>query len=209
MRIGVLGLQGAVREHLQILSRLGIEGTVVKGVGDLADLAGLILPGGESTAIFLLAAGEFGTELRRLVRIGLPLFGTCAGMILLACEVEGGGSPCIGAIDITVTRNASGRQVNSFETLLSIDGIGDEVPAVFIRAPYVARIGKGVKSLAEHEGAVVMAEQGNVLVTSFHPELTDDLRTHQYFLEMVKKARELQTEPRMDTDKCTKHQWTV
>lgn len=189
MRIGVLGLQGAVREHLQTLSRLGIEGAVVKTVDDLAALSGLILPGGESTAISLLAGGDFHTELRRLVSMGLPFFGTCAGMILLARGVEGCRSPCLGAIDITVTRNASGRQVNSFETLLTIDRIGDEIPAVFIRAPYVTRIGKGVKPLAEHEGAVVMAEQENVLVTSFHPELTDDLRVHQYFLRMVEKAK--------------------
>jgi len=108
-------------------------------------------------------------------------------MILLANEVEGQEETNIGGIDITVARNASGRQVDSFETLLKVKGIGDDVPAVFIRAPYITRLGNGVTALAEHEGAVVMARQGNVLVASFHPELTSDTRIHRYFVEMVKE----------------------
>lgn len=187
MRLGILGLQGAVREHLQSLARLGIEGSVVKRTSELADLSGIILPGGESTAISLLAAGSLLEELRRLLREGFPFFGTCAGMILLANEVEGQEETNIGGIDITVARNASGRQVDSFETLLKVKGIGDDVPAVFIRAPYITRLGNGVTALAEHEGAVVMARQGNVLVASFHPELTSDTRIHRYFVEMVKE----------------------
>lgn len=187
MRLGVLGLQGAVREHLQSLARLGIEGSVVKRTSELADLSGIILPGGESTAISLLAAGSLLEELRRLIREGVPFFGTCAGMILLANEVEGQEETNIGGIDITVARNASGRQVDSFETVLAVKGIGDDVPAVFIRAPYITRLGNGVTALAEHEGAVVMARQGNVLVASFHPELTSDTRIHRYFVEMVKE----------------------
>ena len=187
MRLGVLGLQGAVREHLQSLAHLGIEGSVVKRTSELADLSGIILPGGESTAISLLAAGSLLEELRRLLREGVPFFGTCAGMILLANEVEGQEETNIGGIDITVARNASGRQVDSFETLLKVKGIGDDVPAVFIRAPYITRLGNGVTALAEHEGAVVMARQGNVLVASFHPELTSDTRIHRYFVEMVKE----------------------
>lgn len=187
MRLGILGLQGAVREHLQSLAYLGIEGSVVKRTSELADLSGIILPGGESTAISLLAAGSLLEELRRLLREGVPFFGTCAGMILLANEVEGQEETNIGGIDITVARNASGRQVDSFETLLKVKGIGDDVPAVFIRAPYITRLGNGVTALAEHEGAVVMARQGNVLVASFHPELTSDTRIHRYFVEMVKE----------------------
>ncbi|MCK4394743.1 pyridoxal 5'-phosphate synthase glutaminase subunit PdxT, partial [Candidatus Bipolaricaulota bacterium] len=137
--------------------------------------------------ISLLAAGSLREELRRLIREGFPFFGTCAGMILLANEVEGQEETNIGGIDITVARNASGRQVDSFETVLAVKGIGDDVPAVFIRAPYITRLGNGVTALAEHEGAVVMARQGNVLVTSFHPELTSDTRIHRYFVEMVKE----------------------
>jgi len=187
MRIGVLGLQGAVREHLRSLAQLGIKGRIVKKQEDLSGLSGLILPGGESTAISLLAAGSLREELRRLIREGFPFFGTCAGMILLANEVEGQEETNIGGIDITVARNASGRQVDSFETVLAVKGIGDDVPAVFIRAPYITRLGNGVTALAEHEGAVVMARQRNVLVTSFHPELTSDTRIHRYFVEMVKE----------------------
>lgn len=185
MRLGILGLQGAVREHLRSLARLGIEPSVVKRTSELAGLSGIILPGGESTAISLLAAGSLREELRRLIREGFPFFGTCAGMILLANEVEGKEETNIGGIDITVARNASGRQVDSFETVLAVKGIGDDVPAVFIRAPYITRLGNGVTALAEHEGAVVMARQGNVLVTSFHPELTSDTRIHRYFVKMV------------------------
>ncbi len=185
--IGVLGLQGAVREHLASLSRLGIAGRAVKEVDELRGLSGLILPGGESTAISLLAGGELLEKLRKMAEEGFPLFGTCAGMILLARAIEGREDSYIRAIDITVARNASGRQVNSFETTLKIEGIGDDVPAVFIRAPYITRMGPRVKPLASHNGTVVMAQEGNVLVSSFHPELTDDLRVHQYFSKIVEK----------------------
>jgi len=190
VRIGVLGLQGAVREHLQSLAQLGIKGRIVKKQEDLSGLSGLILPGGESTAISLLAGGAFLEELRRLAREGFPLFGTCAGMILLAHEVEGREDPIIDAIDITVARNASGRQVDSFGTVLAVEGIGDDVPAIFIRAPYVTRLGERVMSLAQHEGSVVMARQGNVLVSSFHPELTTDLRVHRYFMRIVEEYKQ-------------------
>jgi 5'-phosphate synthase pdxT subunit len=185
MRIGVLGLQGAVREHLASLSRLGIEGAAVKCIEELRSLSGMILPGGESTAISLLAAGQLFEELCRRAREGFPFFGTCAGMILLADRIEGQKEAYLGAIDITVARNASGRQVESFETVLDVEGIGKDIPAVFIRAPYITRAGKGVALLARHAGVPVMARQGNVLVASFHPELTDDLRIHRYFVGMV------------------------
>lgn len=187
MIVGVLGLQGAVREHSSSLRRLGVEPRIVKREDDLNGLGGLILPGGESTAISLLASGPLLERLRRLGEEGLPMFGTCAGMILLAREVDGSPSPYIGAIDIGVRRNASGRQVDSFETVLPVEGIGDDVPAVFIRAPYVVRLGEGVVPMAYHGKAVVMAREGSVLVTSFHPELTEDLRIHRYFLDMIKE----------------------
>ena len=186
MKIGVLSLQGAVREHLYTLSCLGIEGTVVKRVEQLEGLSGLILPGGESTAVSLLTEGAFMEALRRLATEDYPFFGTCAGMILLARAIEGEDDAYIGAIDVRVARNASGRQVHSFETVLQVEGIGDDVPAVFIRAPYITQTGPGVTVLARHEAAAVMARQGNVLVTSFHPELTDDLRIHHYFIKLVK-----------------------
>ena len=187
MRIGVLGLQGAVREHLRSLSRLGVDALVVKHVEQLSEISALILPGGESTAISLIGGAAFLERLRVLADGGFPLFGTCAGMILLARQIEGRDEPYVGAIDIAVARNASGRQVHSFETLLNVEGIGDDIPAVFIRAPYITRLGKSVTALAKHDGHVVMARQGNVLVASFHPELTDDLRIHEYFINIVEK----------------------
>jgi 5'-phosphate synthase pdxT subunit len=136
----------------------------------------------------LLADGALLERLRTLARAGFPMFGTCAGMILLATEVGGQRSPYVGAIDIAVERNASGRQVDSFETTLVVDGIGDDVRAVFIRAPYIVRRGAGVTSMAHHEGVSVMAREANVLVCSFHPELTDDVRIHRYFVGMIEEA---------------------
>ena len=185
MRIGILGLQGAVREHARSLSRLGIESLVVKQVDGLSTIDGLILPGGESTTMSLLAHGELLERLRAMARGGFPMFGTCAGMILLAKEVGGRPSPYIGAIDIAVERNASGRQVDSFEASLDIDGIDNDVPAVFIRAPYIVRSGAEVSPMAWHDGFAVMAREGNGLACSFHPELTDDVRIHRYFVEMI------------------------
>ncbi|MEE8593308.1 MAG: pyridoxal 5'-phosphate synthase glutaminase subunit PdxT [Candidatus Bipolaricaulota bacterium] len=186
MIVGVLALQGAVREHVAGLSWLGVESRVVKTEKDLEGLSGLIIPGGESTAIFLLTDDGFLNRLKELAGRGFPMFGTCAGMILLATGIEGRDSAYIGAIDITVSRNASGRQVDSFETVLDVKGIGKDVPAVFIRAPYITSHGPNVQLMARHEGWLVMARQENILVASFHPELTDDTRVHEYFVEMVK-----------------------
>jgi len=186
MRIGILGLQGAVREHAGSLSRLGIAARVVKRADDLAEIDGLILPGGESTAMSLLADGGLLERLRVLAADGFPMFGTCAGMILLAKEVDGRPSEAIGAIDIGVKRNASGRQVDSFEAALEVEDIGT-VPAVFIRAPYIVRSGPDVRIMARHDGTAVMAREGNVLACSFHPELTDDVRIHRHFVEMIEE----------------------
>ena len=184
MRIGVLGLQGAVREHVRSLDRLGIESRTVKRTDQLDGLDGLILPGGESTAISLLADGPFLARLREMAHAEFPMFGTCAGMILLAARVEGRESPYIGAIDIDVERNASGRQVHSFETELEIEGIGP-YGAVFIRAPYIVRQGPGVTVLARYDDTATMAREKNILVCSFHPELTDDARIHRVFADMI------------------------
>jgi len=180
-------VQGAVREHLNILSQLGIDGRRVKKAEQLSGLSGLILPGGESTAISLLSRGCLLTKVGELASKGFPIFGTCAGMILLANEIEGQEDAYVRAIDIAVARNASGRQVDSFETMLCVKGVADDFPAVFIRAPYITRVGNGVTVLAKHEGAAVMARQGNVLVASFHPELTRDMRIHRYFVEMARE----------------------
>jgi 5'-phosphate synthase pdxT subunit len=185
MKVGVLGLQGAVREHVRALGRLGVETRVVKTISALESLDGLILPGGESTTMSLLAQGGLFEELRRLSAAGFPMFGTCAGMILLANEIAGRKEPILGGIDIAIARNASGRQVDSFETVLEVEGIGSDVPAVFIRAPYVTRVGPSVRVLARHQGVAVMAQQGKMLVASFHPELTEDLRIHRYFVGMI------------------------
>ncbi|MBU1049549.1 pyridoxal 5'-phosphate synthase glutaminase subunit PdxT [Candidatus Bipolaricaulota bacterium] len=186
MIVGVLGLQGAVREHVASLSRLGIESRVVKTTDGLDGLDGLILPGGESTAISLLASDGFMSRLRTMASSGFPMFGTCAGMILLATGIEGRQSGHIGRIDITVSRNASGRQVDSFETFLDIEDIGNDVPAVFIRAPYITRYGPTVRPMASYKGQCVMAREASILVASFHPELTDDTRIHEYFVGMVR-----------------------
>jgi 5'-phosphate synthase pdxT subunit len=191
MIVGVLGLQGAVREHVRSLGRLNVDVRVVKRLTDLDGLDALILPGGESTTISLLAENGILERLRDMASEGFPLFGTCAGMILLAAEAEGRDRPGIDAIDIAVARNASGRQVDSFETTLEVDGIGNDIPGVFIRAPYVTRLGERVRPMAHHDGFVVMAREGKVLVASFHPELTEDLRIHKYFIdEVVDRGKE-------------------
>ncbi|MGY4707316.1 pyridoxal 5'-phosphate synthase glutaminase subunit PdxT [Candidatus Bipolaricaulota sp. J31] len=184
MKIGVIAVQGDVREHLRALERLGVEAVPVRKPVELEGLAGLIFPGGESTAIWrLLKWSGLVEPIEELHRDGIPTFGTCAGMVLLAKEIVNWPERFFGFIDIAVERNASGRQVDSFEVELEVRGIG-KVPAVFIRAPYIRRVGPGVEVLAEYQGQPVMAREGNVLVVSFHPELTDDLRVYELFLKM-------------------------
>jgi len=190
MTVGVLGLQGAVREHVRSLERLDVATRVVKRMEDLDGLDGLVLPGGESSTMSLLGEDGIFELLKAKIHDGFPVFGTCAGMILLAREAAGRQLPGLDAIDIAVARNASGRQVDSFETTLDVDGIGPDVPAVFIRAPYVTRLGETVTPMARHDGFAVMAREGRVLVASFHPELTDDLRVHEYFIEELVKKEE-------------------
>jgi pyridoxal 5'-phosphate synthase pdxT subunit len=198
MTIGVLALQGDVREHALTLSGLGEEVRLVRLPVDLDGLAGLILPGGESTTLSLLleSSGLFD-PMDLAFRSGLPVLGTCAGMILLAGDVLDGrpDQRRFGAIDLTVRRNGYGRQVASFESDVSVDGLGPEpLHAVFIRAPRVERVGAGVEVLARLSGdddrsEPVVCRQDRVLVTSFHPELTGDHRLHQLFVEMTKEDR--------------------
>jgi pyridoxal 5'-phosphate synthase pdxT subunit len=197
MKVGVLGLQGDVVEHETMLEVAGVEPVTVKRPEQLDEIEGLIIPGGESTTIGKLLR-RFGLlePLRQRSRSGFPMFGTCAGMILLANEIEdaAGDQPSIGGMDIAVQRNAFGRQRESFETDLMVPALGGEpIPAVFIRAPLIRRVGEGVEVLATlPDGRVVAARQGNLLVSSFHPELTGDPRLHRYFLEVVEHAGEPQ-----------------
>ncbi|KUF14118.1 pyridoxal 5'-phosphate synthase glutaminase subunit PdxT [Streptomyces silvensis] len=188
--IGVLALQGDVREHLVALAAAGAAARPVRRPEELDDVDGLVVPGGESTTISKLAV-LFGllAPLRARVRDGLPVYGTCAGMILLADKIldPRSGQETIGGIDMIVRRNAFGRQNESFESAVDVKGIeGDPVEGVFIRAPWVESVGAAVDVLAEHEGHIVAVRQGDVLATSFHPELTGDHRVHALFVDMVR-----------------------
>lgn len=194
-RYGVLALQGAFIEHVQLLHGLGVEASEVRLPQHLAGLSGLIIPGGESTTIGKLAVAYGLTEpIQRMALEGIPVWGTCAGMILLAKNV-GRDQPLIGVMDIVVRRNGFGRQVDSFEADLNVpaldavstaEELGRPFRAIFIRGPYIERLGTGVEEIARLPGgAMVAARQGNLLATAFHPELSDDTRFHRYFLAMA------------------------
>ncbi len=187
-RIGVLALQGDFIEHISMLQKLDVEAFPIRLRQQLQNLDGLVIPGGESTAIArLMHLYNLTDSIQELISDGLPVLGTCAGMILLSKNGTQLNSETIGAIDIEIRRNAFGRQINSFETDLSIPAIGKEsFRAIFIRAPVITRVGPEVEILARLEdGTSVAARQGKVLVCAFHPELTDDTRFHRYFLEVV------------------------
>jgi len=188
--VGVLGLQGDVVEHLAALRAAGAGAVEVKTRADLARVDGLVIPGGESTTVMkLLARFELAQPIVERVRAGMPLWGTCMGMIVAAKDVAGLDQPTLGLIDITVRRNAFGRQNDSAEMPLAIPALGSvPFPAVFIRAPWIERAGPRVELLAERDGHGVMVREGGVLGTSFHPELTGDHRVHGYFLKMVQEA---------------------
>lgn len=188
MRIGVLALQGAFIEHEKMLSGLGAECFEIRQLKDLSQpMDGLIIPGGESTVQGkLLRELEMMKPLRVMISSGLPVFGTCAGLILLAKEIEGGEAPHIAAMDITAKRNAYGRQLGSFSHIGDFKGIG-KIPMTFIRAPYISR-SDGAEILAEVSGMAVAARQDNMLATAFHPELTSDTSVHRYFLDIVRSA---------------------
>jgi 5'-phosphate synthase pdxT subunit len=180
MRIGILAVQGDFREHAAMLRRLGAEAVEVRKPEQLDDLDGLVIPGGESTAIMRLVR-IYGLE-EGLRRFGRPVFGTCAGMILLDREH-------LGLVDVLVRRNAYGRQVASFETDLELGDRGENVRGVFIRAPRVEEVGPDVEVLAELDGEPVLLRDGRFLVASFHPELTDDTRVHELFLDLVREEQ--------------------
>jgi pyridoxal 5'-phosphate synthase pdxT subunit len=185
VKAGVLALQGDFREHARMLDAVGTTPVEVRTTAELAGVDLLVIPGGESTTIGKLARIEGLVEpVRERAAAGMPILGTCAGMIVLADRVEGG-APLFGLIDITVRRNAYGRQVDSFETDLDVEGIDHPVRGVFIRAPWVEDVGPEVRVLAEHEGHPVVLEQGNVVVASFHPELVGEPALHAYLSRKV------------------------
>ncbi len=182
--IGVLALQGAVREHARVLTSLGADVRLIKRRDDLDGIDGVVLPGGESTTIGMLLE-EY--EIAPRLRSGeLPIFGTCAGMILMADEIDGSDQPRLGVMRIGVRRNAFGRQRESFEEAIGGAPVaGEPLRGVFIRAPYVTDVGPGVEVLGRVDGKIVLCRQGQFLAASFHPELTDDRRLHRYFLEEI------------------------
>jgi len=181
MRIAILALQGAFAEHQQMLQQLGVESFLIRNLDDWQQSKdGLIIPGGESTAMTRIIRDEALYEpVRVAILAGLPVLGTCAGLIMLD-------GAHLGTMDIQVKRNAYGRQLGSFESVGKVDGIGDDVPMTFIRAPYIESVGQEVKVLSTVDGHIVAAQQGKQLVTAFHPELTQDTRLHEYFLQLVK-----------------------
>jgi 5'-phosphate synthase pdxT subunit len=190
IRVGVLGLQGAVREHLKSIAACGVDGLKVKNSDQLKQVDGLIVPGGESTTIRrLLDTSDLVQPVIEFAHAGKPVFGTCAGLILLAKKLVSGQTHNLGLMNITVERNSFGRQVDSFEAKLEIKNIADDFNAVFIRAPHIAKVENGVEVLARLEDRIVMVKEKNLLGCSFHPELTEDNRITQYFIDMVKKHK--------------------
>lgn len=192
MKIGVLGLQGDVREHLRALDAAGAAGCVVKRGDQLAAVDGLILPGGESTTIGkLLDRYDLLEPLRERARAGMPLYGTCAGAILMATELTGAQDAPhrLGLMDICVERNAYGRQVDSFEADLRIEGLDETFRGVFIRAPVIRSTGDAVAVLAEVDGLPVLVRQGHLLASTFHPEMTPDARVHDMFVKLVYREK--------------------
>ncbi len=190
VKIGVLGLQGAIREHIWAIEASGAEGVIVKRPEQLNEIDGLIIPGGESTAIRrLIDKYRFMDGLKKFAADGKPMFGTCAGLILLANDLVGYDEPHIGVMDVKVERNSFGRQRESFEADIDISGVADNFSAVFIRAPHIVEAGENVEVLAKHNNRIVAARDGQFLGCSFHPELTNDYRLMNYFVKMVEQSK--------------------
>ena len=191
MKIGILALQGAFAEHERVLERLGVENVELRNLEDFQkyqkELSGLILPGGESTTMGkLLRDQDMLIPIREAILSGLPVFGTCAGLILLAKEIASQEESNLGTMDMVVERNAYGRQLGSFYTEAECKGVG-KIPMTFIRGPIISSVGEDVEILATVDNQIVAAQEKNMLVTSFHPELNDDVRLHQYFINMCKE----------------------
>jgi len=185
-RIGVLGLQGDYDKHRSMLASLGVAAEIVVNQEQIEGIDGLIIPGGESTTMGkLMVSYHLLDSLRRRIEGGMPVFGTCAGMILLAGRIEASDQPRIGLLDVQVNRNAYGRQIASFEADISVSFGASPVRGVFIRAPIVTKVGSDVAVLGEFENRPVLVRQGSMLASSFHPELTEDTRVHEYFLSLL------------------------
>lgn len=190
MKIGILALQGAFQEHKNILDSLNVNNSLIKTKEQLEDIDGIILPGGESTAMGkLLRDFDILEPLKEKIKNGFPVFGTCSGMILLAEKLSNSEVVHLGVMGIEVKRNAYGRQLGSFETLGDFKGIDKKVKMVFIRAPYVENIKEGAEILSVVNGNITAVREKNMLAVSFHPELTDDTSVHEYFLDIVKKNK--------------------
>lgn len=180
-------MQGAYIEHISMLKKLDVDVVEIRNKEDLKNIDGLIIPGGESTTMGkLIRSLDIYDDLKEKIESGLPVWGTCAGMILLARSIYEDDTKHLATMDIEVKRNAYGRQLGSFDTKSFVKGIGEDVEMVFIRAPYIESVGNNVEVLSILDGNIVAAKENNMLVTSFHPELTDDNRVHKYFIDMVK-----------------------
>jgi len=192
MKIGVLALQGAVSEHIDMVRSLGVEAIPVKRKEEIESVDGLIFPGGESTTMGRLIT-KFNLEevLKRRIENGLPVYGTCAGMILLAKRIKNYEQFTLGLLDITVIRNAFGRQVDSMEVDLEVKGLETPFHAIFIRAPVATELGEGVEALATLEEGVVFLRQNNIFASAFHPELGNDPRIHKMFIEYIEKSKHI------------------
>lgn len=189
MKIGVLAMQGAYREHIKVLEALGVESVYVRYEEDINDIDGLIIPGGESTTMgkLIKTLGLYDI-LKQKIKNNMPVLGTCAGMILLAQNIVNENYTHLGVMDINVLRNAYGRQLGSFETKAPVKDIAEDIDMVFIRAPYIESVGQNVDILSTLDGNIVAAREKNMIVTSFHPELTDDFRFHKYFINIVSES---------------------
>ncbi|MBI4143485.1 pyridoxal 5'-phosphate synthase glutaminase subunit PdxT [Candidatus Woesearchaeota archaeon] len=186
MKIGVLSLQGSFREHIEMLKKCKVDAAAVKLPNDLNDLDGLIIPGGESTAIGnLMQLSHLDMEIIKRNGQGMAIYGTCAGAIILSKSILGSSQPRLGLFDISIKRNNYGRQADSFETELEIEKIG-KFNGIFIRAPVIEKVNNGVQVLSKLENKPILVQKGNLLASTFHPELTNDKRVHEYFVEIVK-----------------------
>lgn len=190
LRVGVLALQGDFAKHMEMLERCGVEPVEIRSPEELENVDGLIIPGGESTTVGKLMA-RYGIDKKIIERVeqGMPLFGTCTGMIVMSKDIEGSDQQRLGLLNVTVRRNAFGRQVDSFEADLDVPEVGEApVHAVFIRAPFITETRNNVNVLAEVDDKIVFIREGNCLAAAFHPELTDDCRVHEYFVGMIKES---------------------
>ena len=190
MVIGVLAMQGDYEEHINILQDLDVSPVEIRNKNDLQNIDGIIIPGGESTTMGkLIRTLDIYDDLKEKIESGMPVWGTCAGMILLAKSICNDDTVHLGTMDIEVKRNAYGRQLGSFNTKSNVKGIGEDIEMVFIRAPYIENVDDNVKVLSVVDNNIVAAKENNMLVTSFHPELTSDYRVHKYFLKMVENNK--------------------